>query len=278
VPPPFADSPEFRRLLAGESDVNLARIALEIARDAEPHLDIDAYLARIAALAERARERCGPHPKARAILGQVHWVLFVEEGFRGNVDDYYDPRNSYLNEVLDRKRGIPITLSVLYAAVAWPLGLKLPGVNLPAHFVLRVVSEPEPLFVDAFHEGALLDRSGCERLIEGITGQPVALTDGQLTPVGPAVVVARMLRNLKANHLRGDDYPSALPVARRLAALDPDDLDEQRDWGLLAYRTGLPGEALAPLSRYVATCGGAADHAAIADVARAVRRGLIESN
>ena len=278
MPTPFVDSPEFRRLLAGEPGVDLARIALEIARDAEPGLEIDAYLRRIAALAERARQRCGPHPKSRAILGQVGWVLFVEEGYRGDTEDYYDPRNGHLNEVLDRKRGIPISLSVLYAAVARPLGLDLEGVNLPAHFVLRVASETPPLFVDPFHEGALLDRSGCERLVGRVVGRPVRLTDAQLAPVGPAPVVARMLRNLKANHLRGDDYPSALSASRRLAALAPDDLDEQRDWGLLAYRAGRPGEALAPLVRYVEGRGDAPDHTVVADVVRAVRRSLAESN
>jgi regulator of sirC expression with transglutaminase-like and TPR domain len=278
VPPPFADSPEFRRLLGGEPAIDLARVALEIARDAEPEVNVDAYLARIAALAGRARERCGPRPKVRTVLGHVHWVLFVEEGFHGNAEDYYDPRNSYLSAVLDRKVGIPISLSVLYAAVAAPLGVALAGVNLPAHFVLRAVSEEPPLFVDAFHDGAVLDRSGCERLVEGVVGQPVALTDAQIAPVGPAEVVARMLRNLKAIHLRGDDFPSALPVARRLAAVRPDDLDEQRDWGLLAYRTGRPGEALAPLSRYVAEQAEAPDLDVVAEVVRAVRRGVIESN
>ncbi len=278
MPPPFAESPEFRRLLGGEPGVRLARIALEIARDAEPDLDVDAYLARIDALAERARQRCGATPRARAVLGQIHWVLFVEEGFRGNDGDYYDARNSYLNEVLDRKLGIPISLAVLYADVAAGLGLELAGVDLPGHFVLRVLSESPPLFVDAYNEGAMLDRGNCERLVEGVVGQPVALTDAQIEPVGPAKVVARMLRNLKTIHLRGDDYPAALRVVRRLAALAPDDLDEQRDWGLLAYRTGHPGESLGPLSRYVEGRTNAPDIDVMSEVVRAVRREVIERN
>ncbi len=275
---PFADSPEFRNLLAGETRVSLPRIALEIARDAYPKLDVDAQLARIDDLARRVAERSGVASRTKAALGQVNWVLFVEEGFRGDEETYYDPRNSYLNDVLDRKRGIPISLSVLYAAVAGPLGLELAGVNLPSHFVLRIAWDGEPLFIDAFRGGALLDRAGCERLVAEAIGQPITLSDAQIAPVGPATVVARMLRNLKANHLREDDHASALPVARRLAALVPDDPEEQRDFGLLAYRAGRPGEALAPLTRYLAARGDAADTAAVAEVVRAVRRDVIESN
>ena len=275
---PFADSPEFRRLLGGETCVSLPRIALEIARDAYPKLDIDGHLARIDGLARRVADRCSWPAKTKAALGQVNWVLFVEEGLRGDEESYYDPRNSYLNDVLDRKRGIPISLSILYAAVAAPLGLELVGVNLPSHFVLRVVGEPGPLFVDPFHGGALLDRAGCDRLIEQATGRYTPLADSQLEPAGPGTIVARMLRNLKANYLREDDYASTLPVARRLAALDRDDMAEQRDWGLLAYRAGRPGEALAPLTRYLASTDDAIDTAAVKEVVRAVRRDVIESN
>ena len=97
--------------------------------------------------------------RVRHILGQINWVLFVEEGFRGNVEDYYDPRNSYLNEVLDRKLGLPISLSVLYAEVASRVGLALGCVNLPMHFALRVMGRDEPVFVDPFHEGRMLDQT-----------------------------------------------------------------------------------------------------------------------
>lgn len=275
---PFADSPEFLRLVNGQGRVSLPRIALEIARDAYPGLDIDGELARIDALARRVEQRCTRPARARAILGQLNWVLFVEEGFQGDADDYYNPRNSYLNDVLDRKRGIPISLSVLYAAVAEPLGLDLAGVNLPAHFVLRVAGESEPLFVDAFHGGRLLDRDGCERLVAEASGESPAISDAQLAPASPAAIVARMLRNLKANHLRLDDFPAALAVSRRLAALSTDDPAEQRDYGLLAYRVGRPGEALAPLGRYLAAVPDAPDASAVAEIERRARRDVIQSN
>ena len=114
------------------------RIALEIARDAYPELDIGSYVSKVDELAERIRARCGGQSKPRKILGQINWWLFVEEGFEGNRENYFDPRNSYLNEVIDRKTGIPISLSVLYWSLADRLGLPLEGVNLPAHFMLRL--------------------------------------------------------------------------------------------------------------------------------------------
>ena len=127
MPTRFPDSPEFERLVAGADDVHLARIALEIARDAHPELDIESYLEKIERLAERARDRCRPGSKVRDILGQINWVLFVEAGLRANEEDYYDPRNSYLNEVLDRGLGIPISLSLVYWAVGERLGLDSGG-------------------------------------------------------------------------------------------------------------------------------------------------------
>jgi regulator of sirC expression with transglutaminase-like and TPR domain len=275
---PFADSPEFRRLLAGEPRVNLPRIAMEIARDAYPAIDVDAYLRRIDALADRVRQRFTADAKPRTILGQINWVLFIEEGFRGNAAEYYDPRNSYLNEVLERKTGIPISLSVLYSAVAAPLGLDLIGVNLPAHFVLRVDATEPPLFVDAFHAGALLDREGCGRRVSAAVGRHVTLSDAQLAPTDAASTVTRMLRNLKAIYVREDDYASALPVARRIAALDPSSPEEQRDWGLLAFQAGHPGEAVTPLARYLESRPQAPDATPLAELLRVARRDIAESN
>jgi regulator of sirC expression with transglutaminase-like and TPR domain len=275
---PFGESPEFQRLLRREPRSDLVRIALEIARDAYHDLDIDQYLGRIAALADRVRGRCASGAKPRALLGQINWVLFVEEGFRGNREDYYDPRNSYLNRVIDRKTGIPITLSILYAAIAGRLGLALSGVNLPAHFMLRVDGGDATIFVDPFHDGALLDRRGCEQRIAQIMGHPVPLTDVQLAPCGPDLIVTRMLRNLKAIHLERQDYAEALPVLRRLAALNPGDPHEQRDFGMLCLRLDRPAEAIAPLQAYLDARPRAEDADDIAPLLRAARREVAQRN
>ena len=244
---PFAESPEFERLLRRDARPDLTRIALEIARDAYPDLEPGPYLERIEALAARVRDRAPAAAKARQVLGQINWVLFVEEGFQGNTEDYYDPKNSYLNQVIERKTGIPISLSVLYRAVAHRLGLVMEGVNLPAHFMLRVDRGDETIFVDPFHAGALLDRQGCERRVAELVDRPVVLSDLELAPCGLDLVVTRMLRNLKAIYLRGHDFSTALPVQRRLAALNPDDPLEQRDLGMLCLQLDRPADAIAPL-------------------------------
>jgi regulator of sirC expression with transglutaminase-like and TPR domain len=273
---PFAESPEFRRLLRRETPSDLVRISLEIARDAYPDLDIDRYLGKIEALTNRVRDRCAAGAKTRSVLGQINWVLFVEEGFRGNTEDYYDPRNSYLNEVIDRKTGIPITLSVLYATIAARVGLALSGVNLPSHFMLRVgdgrEDDDRPLFVDPFDEGALLDRQGCEEAISKRVGQPVTLSDIQLAPCGHDLIVARMLRNLKAIYLEQHDHAAALPVLRRLAALNPGDPQEQRDLGMLCLRLDRPADAIAPLQAYLDARPNAQDADMIGPLLRAARR------
>jgi regulator of sirC expression with transglutaminase-like and TPR domain len=275
---PFAESPEFQRLLRQEPGADLSRIALEIARDAYPDLDFEPYLAQIDALAARVRDRCPPLAKIRQVLGQINWVLFVEEGFEGNTDHYYDPRNSYLNEVLDRKLGIPISLSVLYRALAERLGLEMSGVNLPAHFMLRVGQGESTIFVDPFHSGALLDREGCARRITERIGQPVELTDLQLARCPLDLVVSRMLRNLKAIYIQQRDFPSAVPVQRRLAALNPGDPHEQRDLGMLFLQVDRPAEAIGPLQEYLNAQPQADDAEPISSLLRAARRDVAQRN
>ena len=275
---PFAGSPEFERLLRRDARPDLTRIALEIARDAYPDLEPGPYLEWIEALAARVRDRAPAAARARQVLGQINWVLFVEEGFQGNTEDYYDPKNSYLNQVIERKTGIPISLSVLYRAVAHRLGLEMEGVNLPAHFMLRVDRGDETIFVDPFHAGALLDRQGCERRVAELIGRPVVLSDREIAPCGLDLVVTRMLRNLKAIYLRGHDFSTALPVQRRLVALNPDDPLEQRDLGMLCLQLDRPAEAIAPLQSLLDARPEPEDADAIHALLRAARREVASWN
>jgi regulator of sirC expression with transglutaminase-like and TPR domain len=235
----------------GDPAADLTRIAFELARDAYPDLEVEPYLARIQHLADRVRARCPSGARVKQMLGQINWVLFVEEGYRGNIEEYYDPRNSYLNEVMERKTGIPISLSVLYLALGRRLGLPIAGVNLPAHFVLRTGQGDSTIFVDPFNSGTLMDRKGCERRVAERTGQRVSLSDAELAPVSCPSVVTRMLRNLKSIYIQQNDYPSAVSVLRRLAALNPSDPFERRDLGVLCYQTGHAGEATEHLQAYL---------------------------
>jgi regulator of sirC expression with transglutaminase-like and TPR domain len=274
----FADSPEFRRLVAGDDQVNLARVALEIGRDVYPDIEIQAYLERIQRFAERARDRVKTGSTIQAILGQINWVLFVEEEFRGNREDYEDPRNSYLNEVLDRGLGIPITLSIVYQAVANQLGLTMGGVNLPLHFMLRIDDEGQPCFVDAFHSGALYDRRGCERKLSEIAEREIALSDAAVASCSNRVLISRMLRNLKVIYARTGEIASLLPIQRRLTALNRDAPSELRDLGVLCVQADRLREAIEPLEKYLAVLPKADDRAEIVDLLGAVRREVARWN
>jgi regulator of sirC expression with transglutaminase-like and TPR domain len=277
VPDAFVDSPEFRRLLA-EGAADLCRIALEIARDRFDSLDAGRYLTVIESLAARVRERCPRQAKPQQILGQINWVLFVEENYRGNSEDYYDARNTYLNEVIDRRLGIPISLSVLYMAVAERVGVELAGVNFPAHFLLRCAGGSEELFIDAFHGGEFLDRAAClSRLARRVSGA-VQLSSARFEPCSTRTIVARMLRNLKAIYLGEGDHPAAFPVLRRLAALEHDDPIEARDFGLVCLRCGREAEAIRPLARYALAFPDADDASSIRSLLQAARREVASWN
>jgi regulator of sirC expression with transglutaminase-like and TPR domain len=267
----FDESPEFERLLTGQSDVCLARIALEIAHDAYPELDVDNYLNRIAKLGDRIRDRCRAEAKIHHVISQINWVLFVEEEIHGNQADYYDPRNSYLNEVLDRRLGIPISLSVLYWAIAEQLGLTMAGVNLPLHFMLRVEDAGRVWFVDPFHAGAIYDRKSCERLLAKLAKHPVNLEESKTEPCSIPTVVSRILRNLRSIYWDAKDVASVLPIQRRLAALNPHKPSEQRDLGLLCSQLGRLGEAIDPLESYLDRSPDARDADDIRAIVRALR-------
>jgi regulator of sirC expression with transglutaminase-like and TPR domain len=278
VAPRFPDSPEFQRLAAGANRVHLARIALEIARDAHPDLDVESYLEKIDDLARRVRHRCQPGYTTRDILGQINSVLFVDAGLRANEEDYYDPRNSYLNQVLDRGLGIPISLSIVYWAIAERSGLALYGVNLPVHFMLRFDDQGLTWFVDPFHAGAIYTRENCQERLSEIIQRPIVLTDSLASPCAIRVVVARMLRNLKAIYGRLQDVQSLLPVQRRLAALSQDEPGELRDLGLLCAQTNRLAEALDSLQSYLDAAPVADDVAEIRVLIESLRRQIAKWN
>ena len=192
-----------------------------------------------------------PGSTVAEIVGQINWVLFVEEEFRGNQEDYYDPRNSYLNEVLDRGLGIPITLSLVYWTMAERLGLAMAGVDLPLHFMLRVDDRGQPWFVDPFHGGVLYDRRGCEQKPERDRRREVTLPDAAIQPCSSRVLISRMLRNLKVIYGRTGEIGSLLPIQRRLTALNRSNRANYVIWVFFACRPTRLGEAIEPLQAYL---------------------------
>jgi len=233
--------------------------ALAIASVEYPRLDPRVWLDRLeafgeAALALVARE-AGVEGPLHARVDAVNLCLFGELGFRGNRDRYGDIRNSCLNQVIERRTGIPITLSVVYMDVARRAGLRVEGVNFPGHFLVRVrdaahVASSAGLLVDPFNEGAILTEQDCRELL-GRHAEPVAFSPDLLARATRRQMFQRMLVNLKRLYVQHRSFPQAKVVTDALLALSPGSLDELRDRGLLAYHLHEYSSALRDLEEYL---------------------------
>jgi regulator of sirC expression with transglutaminase-like and TPR domain len=234
-----------------DHEIGLAEAALLVAAQEYEALEVDRYLARLAAMGEAlaARLRDEPRPE-RAVMALNHY-LFQELGFRGNSERYYDVRNSYLNEVLDRRTGIPITLSLVYIEVARRAALVVEGVGLPGHFVVRVGGDGRAMLVDPFHGGMLLTEKDCQDRLDRIFGGKVKLDPEMLGPCGRRDMIERVLRNLKAIHLRDEDSARALRVVDLLVALAPGSAEDLRDRGVLYASLDCYARAAADLESYL---------------------------
>ncbi len=248
--------------------LDLLHGALLIAQDEYPLLDLHAQAARIDALASPLRDAgVGAMPIGDQVAALAEH-LFERSGFRGNDEDYYDPRNSFLNDVLDRALGIPITLAVVYTEVASRVGVAARGVGFPGHFLVRV--EPrdggDPLIVDPYYGGGVLDESALQKLLERAGGgRP--FSDALLEPAPARMVLVRMLMNLRGIYASRGDYPRLLVVLDRIVDLLPDAARELRDRGLLSARLGAPEAAMDDLRHYVRLAPHAGD---VAEVRRII--------
>ena len=239
-------------LLADDPDypVDLARVALLIARDAYPNVSPRAYLRRLDRLGAQLRPRLRGSLEART--AELSHFLFEECGFAGNTEHYYDPRNSYLNKVLDRQVGLPISLSLVAMAVGERAGLTVVGVPLPGHFVAKAVSaKGDEVLFDPFNGGEFLDSEGCEALVGAITGRPFEATPEALEATSPGAFILRMLNNLKTAYLADRAYYKAARISHRLCQLLPDEPTQRRDLGLLLVRSERFGAAIDHLQHYL---------------------------
>ncbi|HTO70039.1 MAG TPA: tetratricopeptide repeat protein [Myxococcota bacterium] len=247
--------------------VDLAEAALWIAAEEYPELDVARALAELARLGESARLRLRRAADAAGRVEKLLHFLYVEVGFAGNRDDYYDPRNSFLNDVLARRTGIPITLAIVFVAVARRAGLPARGVGFPGHF-LASCGERGEILVDPF-AGTVVTRAECEARLRASAGAAVPFDPRLLDPTPARDVLARVLRNLKQIWLAREDWPRALGCAERILLLSPDAAVELRDRGLLFARLECFAAAEADLRRFLEL---APDDAA----ADAVRAQLVE--
>lgn len=230
-----ANAQRWARIVAEpEERINLAEAALAIAEEEYGNLDIAAYLDRLDEMAATLRRRLWPDISTGDALRSLNHYLFEELGFAGNADDYYDPRNSFLNDVLERRLGIPITLSVIYIEVGRRIGLPLHGVSFPAHFLVKCTVRDGAIVLDPYDKGVSLsvdDLMGRLKSWRSDIQPTTELVKNMLATAGSREILARILRNLRGIYLNGGKLDKALQVSDRIISLAPQVAEEYRDRG-----------------------------------------------
>lgn len=257
----------WKEIVAGpEEDIDLMEAALVIAAHEYPGIDVNAYLARIDELAETLKRRLrGDISPADAIVA-LNRYLFEELGFSGNAADYYDPRNSYLNEVLDRRLGIPITLSLLCIEVGRRIGLALHGVSFPGHFLVKCVVRDGVVVLDPYARGASLSLDDLQQRLQALRGgtaPPPDMVQHMLAAAGRKDILVRLLRNLKGNYLERRDPVRALAAADRIIELAPRAAEEYRDRAAIYLDLECFRAALSDFRDYLMLKPGADDAAVV---------------
>ena len=280
--------------LAGGPEADLAPAALVIARLEYPNLTPTRYLERLDVMGAAAAARLsglGTHATGRERIEVLNHYLYAEQGFLGNEEHYNDTRNSLLNEVLERRTGIPISLAMVYIEVARRAGVLVDGVNFPGHFLLRYRGPDDErsvdlLLLDPFNRGVPLSESDCRELLRQHVGDAMVFNERLLAPATTQQILTRMLMNLKRIYVRNRSFPQARAVTELLLALEPGSVTELRDRGLLAYHLGDLSRALADLERYVGLSSDAegaaeelhADRQQILEHVKTLRRRVAEFN
>ena len=247
--------------IAKGPDPDLAPAALFIARLEYPNLDATQYLAQLDAMGRAAATRIAQLGEDASPMRQVEAIsayLFEQEGFEGNTNAYDDPRNSFLNQVLERRTGIPITLALVYIEVARRAGVRVDGVNFPGHFLLRLPQPPrvaldsdDHVIVDPFHAGAVLSEADCRKLLRKHAGEDAAFDKRLLMRASKQQILVRMLVNLKRIYVRMRSFPQARTITELLLGINPSAMTELRDRGLLAYHLNDFSAALRDLEDYL---------------------------
>lgn len=268
--------------------MNLARAALLVAREEYPQLPLDPYLARLDVLAEEAWDRLDRERAPLVVLREAVANLFERRNLRGNREHYYDPRNSFLNDVLDRGLGIPLTLGIVLLEVGWRLGLRLEGVNFPGHFLVRYRGDALRLLVDPFHEGRIRFPEDLPATLARRRGAPAGQggadqqggpgrqpsAERHLRTATKRDMVVRLLTNLKGIYCRAGDHARALAAVERILVVSPTAPRQIRDRGCLLARLGRNEEAVAQLETYLVFAPGAGDAGQVEALLRRIKGGV----
>ncbi len=241
----------YQALHQPEDQVNLAEAALYLAQEEYPALDIESYLNALDTMAEEVRERLPAQSYPLRIIQTINQYLYDDLGFTGNTTDYYDPRNSFLNEVIERRTGIPITLSLIYLEIAKRIDFPMASVGMPGHFLVRPSLEEMELYVDPFERGEILFSQDCQERLTQIYNRPFDFKPDLLLPVSPQQFLVRMLANLKYIYLNQNQLQKSLAAVERILLIFPEALQELRDRGILYYQLGRWAEASQDLAEYL---------------------------
>ncbi len=225
-------------------------------------------------MAEAVKAELGLELDPVPIVQEINSYLFETRGFRGNREQYYDPRNSFLNDVIDRGLGIPITLSVIYIEVGRLVGLPISGVGMPGHFIVQYTAQPEPFWIDPFERGTMMTRDACVERLRNFYGEQLEWQDEFLAPISDHDILRRMLNNLKHNYARLNDHPRLLNAIECMLLLSPEMPMEIRDRGFVHYQLGHLQAALHDLQRYLDLSEEAPDAAVISQHIIALRQQL----
>jgi regulator of sirC expression with transglutaminase-like and TPR domain len=273
---------EFAALVSEEIDehqISLARAALIIARTEYPDLDPEKYMQQLDWYAARVEQMLPGLPDTVQVIAAINYVLFIEEEFRGNDDDYYDPRNSFLNDVLDRKLGIPISLAIVYMEVAQRIGFPLFGVGMPGHFLLKHYDVAgNETFIDPFHRGDILTRTDCQTRLDEIYSGEMPLQPEFLLTVTRRQLLTRVLNNLRNIYTERRDFRRALVIVDLVLAIHPRSAEDMKQRATLRYALGQLRGAAEDFETYARMAPDASDADEMRQTALSLRRRLAMLN
>ena len=268
-PTPLTFRRQYQDLLQGpDGDIDLARAALLVSGETYPDIDVKRYLNTLDSMATDIHVSTAASSNVRDLANAVSDYLFQRRGFTGNQDDYYDPRNSYLSQVMDRQLGIPITLSVVYMEVGRRLGLPAEGVGLPGHFIVRIDGEGEGLYVDAFHHGRLMTGRECLQAVQAMFKGRLNLRLEHLLPYSNRQILTRLLGNLRINYMRQNQLRRALATMDLIVITDPSMATNYKERASMFAQWGRHSLAAADLAKYLELAPHAND---AAEVQRQIR-------
>ncbi|MBD2363959.1 SirB1 family protein [Anabaena minutissima FACHB-250] len=253
----------YQEIQHSDEHIDLAKAALYIAKEEYPYIDIEEYLNVLDTMAEEVQERLPSSRYPLRIIQTINEYLYDDLGFDGNQSNYYDPCNSFLNDVIDQRTGIPITMALVYLEIARRIDFPMAGIGMPGHFLIRPAIPDMEIFVDAFNRGEVMFAQDCQERLNQMFQQNVTLRPEFLATVSKRQFLGRILANLKYIYLRQQQLEKSLAVVERILLLFPHATSEVRDRGLLNYQLGNYSEAKADLQKYLTITSDTEDAALI---------------